>query len=959
MAAYPTLNEIKDDYVSTWEEAIRSAREILGEDDYENVQNIHSPDQLAQKIQCLQKNLKGPRSTVTQLLRGIKTPILHLQTFAVFIASATGSSNSINLACVWGVLYLLIELGVRSDDTLRDVIQYLGELSDNIELFEVYRRSVDLDPELFGRFFAILVDLVLTAAGAIKQLRKNGSWDIVLKNFSKSLKDFSARIDHLRQMVEAHQVTEMSLKQDEVLQSLRRHNLQPQPSDKEANLPYYQLPFGRNPGFYGRTKLLGQIHDALESHGGEQTIRSIALWGIGGIGKSQVALEYANQQVLEKCPLVLWVPAQTATDMSRALVTAAGHVRPPGYEDTMSADRIRFLMWNWLQTTETPWLIVFDNVDDNDLLLSNWPATGNGQVLVTCRSELVAASPAAGAFEIPPFTKEEGATLLLKLARKPSPKPDDAAAAEELSEMLGGLALAIEITASQIFVKKKSMRQFLPYFKKNKLSLRVPPRYAPKNPYYTETLETVWQTAFDSLDGNSSLLLGLLCFFAPDDIPRSIVNTDTMIPDTWPFMSNTEEYEEAEAQLLHMSLIKINEETEMISLHRLVQEAYFYHQPEHLRRETFGVAYRVLCEAFPKRELRRQMYEVWETCELLIHHIEAAQDKYELLRPGGFDVQDPTLQIMLADATWFCGETSSLVLGEKLGRRAAEYCDDKDSLLYAYLCESVATIDHRRGRYQAAYDFFLQSLHIREKEPTTTGPELADAYSAVGLALFGLFKSEESIEYVDKALALAHAAPEEEQHTYNIDRYQRNRSRPQAALKRFEESKIDVGAAEAFQTKVYGPDSHFHGETAYILGKIAYQEGDLELAMKYLQRAYDLQYPGKPTHQSVASALYHQALVCMRWPTDREQRDEQALNYLRQALIITQFNEPRRGDQGETARVKWQISKIWDRQGRTADAAMYRTAALRAKVELERTGLHPKAPDEEQSWDCFSDLVDR
>ncbi|KAH6627518.1 hypothetical protein F5144DRAFT_274148 [Chaetomium tenue] len=129
--------------------------------------------------------------------------------------------------------------------------------------------------------------------------------------------------------------------------------------------------------------------------------------------------------------------------------------------------------------------------------------------------------------------------------------------------------------------------------------------------------------------------------------------------------------------------------------------------------------------------------------------------------------------------------------------------------------------------------------------------------------------------------------------------------------------------------------------------------------MQYLQRAYDLQYPGKPTHQSVASALYHQALVCMAWPTDRENHDEQALGYLRQALIITQFNEPLRGDQGETARVKWQISKIWDRQGRSADAAMYRSAALRAKLELERTGLHPTAPDEEQSWDCFTDLVDR
>jgi tetratricopeptide (TPR) repeat protein len=143
------------------------------------------------------------------------------------------------------------------------------------------------------------------------------------------------------------------------------------------------------------------------------------------------------------------------------------------------------------------------------------------------------------------------------------------------------------------------------------------------------------------------------------------------------------------------------------------------------------------------------------------------------------------------------------------------------------------------------------------------------------------------------------------------------------------------------------------------LGKIAAKEGDLDLAMQHLQRAYDLQSPGKPTHQSVASALYHQALVCLLRPADRQKNDEQALVYLRQALTITQFNESRRGDQGESARVKWQISKIWERQGRSANAATYRAAALRTKSELEQTKLYPEAPDEDQAWDCFSDLVDR
>lgn len=194
----------------------------------------------------------------------------------------------------------------------------------------------------------------------------------------------------------------------------------------------------------------------------------------------------------------------------------------------------------WL---DTEWVIIFDNVDDNELLLSNWPAAGNGQIIITCRSELVACSPAASSLEIPSFTKQEGGELLLRLAGKRNVDAADIAAAQELSEMLGGLALAIDITARTIFVKKKSMPQFLPYFIKNKQSLRCPPRYAARNPYYNETLVTVWQTAFESLHKESSQLLGLICFFAPDLLPRDILQGGPQTPESWPFLADSDEYE--------------------------------------------------------------------------------------------------------------------------------------------------------------------------------------------------------------------------------------------------------------------------------------------------------------------------------------------------------------------------------------------------------------------------------
>lgn len=177
-----------------------------------------------------------------------------------------------------------------------------------------------------------------------------------------------------------------------------------------------------------------------------------------------------------------------------------------------------------LLVVDVPWLIIFDNVENNERLLQSWPTTGSGQIVVTCRSELVAASPAAHSLEIFPFDNVEGGELLLTLSGRSVVDIEEQDAARRLSDLLGGLPLAIDITARQILVKKKPMRQFLPYFVKNREMLRLPPKYASKNPYYSMNLVNVWQTAFAGLGADSSTLLGAIAMIAPDGIPRDLLH---------------------------------------------------------------------------------------------------------------------------------------------------------------------------------------------------------------------------------------------------------------------------------------------------------------------------------------------------------------------------------------------------------------------------------------------------
>ena len=89
---------------------MRSTHDILGEDDFEFVQKFDSPEKLILEVQKLQQ--RCALSTVTRLLKNVKPSLIHLQAFATFMAVSVGS-ESINLACMWGAIFLLIQVGWR------------------------------------------------------------------------------------------------------------------------------------------------------------------------------------------------------------------------------------------------------------------------------------------------------------------------------------------------------------------------------------------------------------------------------------------------------------------------------------------------------------------------------------------------------------------------------------------------------------------------------------------------------------------------------------------------------------------------------------------------------------------------------------------------------------------------------------------------------------------------------
>ena len=159
------------------------------------------------------------------------------------------------------------------------------------------------------------------------------------------------------------------------------------------------LPFPRNPFFTGREVLLEGIHTTLSSRG------RVALSGLGGIGKTQIALEYAYRRQTEY-EQVFWVRAEQKEELISGYVALAKDLQIPGcqQEDQLAVVN---LMKQWL-TAHDDWLLVLDNADDLRQLRPFLP-TASGHILLTTRAQ--ALGDIAQPLEVNQMTVDEGALV--------------------------------------------------------------------------------------------------------------------------------------------------------------------------------------------------------------------------------------------------------------------------------------------------------------------------------------------------------------------------------------------------------------------------------------------------------------------------------------------------------------------------------------------------------------------
>ena len=277
---------------------------------------------------------------------------------------------------------------------------------------------------------------------------------------------------------------------------------------RASGSPAKNLP-ARNPAFVGRSKLIDKIQKALAAG----PVAVVAIHGLGGIGKSAIALEIAHQGYADgRFAIAWWIRAESAVtliedlaDLAPSLGLVTGTDKDEAVEQALAALQDRH-----------DWLIVFDNVHEPDAVRP-WLSAGAGSMLITSRVR--GWGNLASQIDLHEFTRKESLAYL----RRRSVRRYKAVTANQLAELLGDLPLALAQAAGYMDVHSISVDKFLALYRDRD---GVGQLLAESVEGYPASVATTWLLHYDQLakDEPASLeLLRLSSFLDPEDIDLDLM----------------------------------------------------------------------------------------------------------------------------------------------------------------------------------------------------------------------------------------------------------------------------------------------------------------------------------------------------------------------------------------------------------------------------------------------------
>lgn len=476
------------------------------------------------------------------------------------------------------------------------------------------------------------------------------------------------------------------------------------------------LKFPRNEFFVGREDHLRTLKERLyPSH----THRRMSIYGLGGGGKTAVALELGYQMITKYSPfLVLWVPAISRETFEIAYREIGNLLRIPGITDD-NAD-FKQLVKNSLDSGEFgDWLMVIDNADDPSVLLDSMnndpragrlydylPRSDRGAIIFTTRSRKAAERLTQNnILELEDMTKAEAKQLMARRIMKGTLLGDQSAT-NELLELLTYLPLAIVQAAAFINSNQVSISDYVSLFKRVDTEVEIFNERFEDPSRYQETESTIartWQISFNQILKQDQLAASYLSFMACIDrinIPQSLLPVEGTTVQRLKALGTLTGYAFiAERQQDSQQV----EREKLFDVHRLVQKATVWWLKEH------------------------NDWTAWT---------ETAYDRLKELVPyGGYEGRSKWISylphaIHVADLRSTLSETKRAKLLDRIGR-----------------CQATL------GQYAAAEETHRRVLSLRGKNLGNEDASTLTSMSEVGLAVANQGKYEEGERIYKQTLA--------------------------------------------------------------------------------------------------------------------------------------------------------------------------------------------------------------
>jgi tetratricopeptide (TPR) repeat protein len=465
-----------------------------------------------------------------------------------------------------------------------------------------------------------------------------------------------------------------------------------------SNLP------DRNPFFTGREDVLAQLQKALAGQ------RRAALSGLGGVGKTETALEYAHQHFGEY-DYTFWTTANSREALLSGYVSVAGLLKLPlsdARDQTLAVDAVK----RWL-TSNLGWLLILDNADDLGMAREFIPPGKNGHLLLTTRAWAV--GPLARFVEIQKMGTEEAMLFLLRRARYiaedallDTATEADQTAAKKIVMQLDGLPLALDQAAAYIEETACGLSDYLKLYRHRAPELLG--RRGALVPGHSAPVASTWALSFKNIEQANPAAAELLRFCAfmhPNGIPEEVFSEGApeLGPILGPAGKDAFALDGAISAILKYSLLCRDPDTHTLEIHRLVQAALKQGVDENTQRPWAERAVRAVNRAFPSVE-----FSNWPRCERLLAQAHACA---ELIKQWGFEFPE-----------------------------AARLLNDTGFYMY------------ERGRYTDSKPLYQQALEIRKKVLGTEHPDVATSLNDLGMLYEAQGQYAQAEPLLEQALAI-------------------------------------------------------------------------------------------------------------------------------------------------------------------------------------------------------------